>query len=520
MEVFTFGKIGKQDLNLGRGTFNATLPDGTNATLDKIGLHTFSEVLNVKDFGAVGDGVNDDTAAIQAAFDEAYALGWTVRIPKGIYIISSTLSLYKGLQVYGDGFGSFSGQDHPTHGTILKWSGAPNDDIVYGTGMQMTRWENITIDGDHVANCRGFVIDSDNAPISRMVYLRNVGFVNIGVSGTDGVGIQIGTVTGIGTQYQSDGMIIEGFWIYGCTTGIRIASQNSMQYSSIRNGFIGSVNKGIDFVRAGGVIEISQVAGGTWTGTDPAFIYVHGPTGPITLRNVQMEIGGALPGYGFWVTAGLGNGGSYLYPYTFIGCVFDQPVVIDANVLINAIGSSFSSDVNLNATDVVWNAIESPMIAPAVIVKAFASSMVTEKKIGDMTIAQWLGINSGYGIKVNGLPRVVFTKDGLAFTGDANTDISMVLGALSGGMGIHATNRMLVGTGSNIPIDYLTNGIVQWTMDQVGNLLAGSHTGTIKVANGTAAQMAAITAQVGMIFYNTDDAKFYGYNGAWIVLGP
>ena len=43
---------------------------------------------NVLDFGAVGDGVTDDTAAIQAAIDSLSPLGGTLWIPKGAYIVS------------------------------------------------------------------------------------------------------------------------------------------------------------------------------------------------------------------------------------------------------------------------------------------------------------------------------------------------------------------------------------------------------------------------------------------------
>ena len=46
------------------------------------------DFVSVKSFGAVGDGVTDDTAAIQAALDSG---NLSVFIPKGIYIISSTL---------------------------------------------------------------------------------------------------------------------------------------------------------------------------------------------------------------------------------------------------------------------------------------------------------------------------------------------------------------------------------------------------------------------------------------------
>lgn len=49
-------------------------------------------VVNVKDFGAVGDGVHDDTAAIQRAID-TLRNGGTVFLPMGNYLISRTLTI-------------------------------------------------------------------------------------------------------------------------------------------------------------------------------------------------------------------------------------------------------------------------------------------------------------------------------------------------------------------------------------------------------------------------------------------
>lgn len=62
-------------------------------------------VANVLDFGAVGDGVADDTAAIQAAIDSS-AVGLMVYLPAGAYKITNTILLKRNsVRLVGDGFG-------------------------------------------------------------------------------------------------------------------------------------------------------------------------------------------------------------------------------------------------------------------------------------------------------------------------------------------------------------------------------------------------------------------------------
>ena len=50
-------------------------------------------ILSVKDFGAAGDGVSDDTTAIQGALD-ALQSGGTILFPKGTYLITRSLTVY------------------------------------------------------------------------------------------------------------------------------------------------------------------------------------------------------------------------------------------------------------------------------------------------------------------------------------------------------------------------------------------------------------------------------------------
>lgn len=76
-------------------TFTQTGTGATERTVNS----KLKDVVSVKDFGAVGDGVTDDTAAIQAAIDAASA----VYFPEGTYIITDTLTCSNAVRLYGDG---------------------------------------------------------------------------------------------------------------------------------------------------------------------------------------------------------------------------------------------------------------------------------------------------------------------------------------------------------------------------------------------------------------------------------
>lgn len=64
----------------------------SGATTARTLADRFADVVNVKDFGAVGDGITDDTAAIQAAIDYAYSNGKIQTIVGyGVFLISNQL---------------------------------------------------------------------------------------------------------------------------------------------------------------------------------------------------------------------------------------------------------------------------------------------------------------------------------------------------------------------------------------------------------------------------------------------
>lgn len=57
--------------------------------------------LSVREFGAIGDGIADDTAAIQAAIDEGARAGKAVRFPSGIYSVGE-LHVHEGSVLLAD----------------------------------------------------------------------------------------------------------------------------------------------------------------------------------------------------------------------------------------------------------------------------------------------------------------------------------------------------------------------------------------------------------------------------------
>jgi len=73
-------------------TLIGSLVTATGSTTARTLDNRFADVINVKDFGAVGNGVTDDTAAIQSALNAATD-GGTVYAPAGKYYCSSSITI-------------------------------------------------------------------------------------------------------------------------------------------------------------------------------------------------------------------------------------------------------------------------------------------------------------------------------------------------------------------------------------------------------------------------------------------
>jgi len=91
-DIYSEGSQSMQELLSASGSsLVGFIADGTGAAYRTV-QSKLRDVVSVKDFGAVGDGTTDDTAAIQAFFNACQnGRGY---MPAGIYKITSTLNLY------------------------------------------------------------------------------------------------------------------------------------------------------------------------------------------------------------------------------------------------------------------------------------------------------------------------------------------------------------------------------------------------------------------------------------------
>ncbi|KAK4931428.1 hypothetical protein LTR49_002129 [Elasticomyces elasticus] len=312
---------------------------------------------NVKDFGARGDGVHDDTAAFNAAISNGGrvsgglgSLGTTgqpalVYVPSGTYLISGTVQLFINTQIIGDAL-SFP--------TIKAPSGAANGSVVVsgfdpGQGSTTNFYLGIrNLNIDTTAAATDNTIYALNWAVSQATNLINVNFKL--APNSNHVGIEMDGGSGGG----GSGTFMGDLTISGGLIGIQL---NNQQYSiknvkctnvatciAIQHCFVVTFQQ-IDCNNVGACIDLGQedVAGGvnlidSWC--DGCGVVVNGSSsvvlenvvvtdsGPTVLVNGTAKLSGSLEGK-TWALGHVYNddltidNGTFL-PYTNRGNLADQ----------------------------------------------------------------------------------------------------------------------------------------------------------------------------------------------------
>lgn len=178
------------------------------------------QTVSVKDFGATGDGITDDTVAIQNAINAVSALGGTVYIPAGTYVCSATINLAKFVYIRGAGI----------RATTLKWA-TTGDGILMSSPINTSTPVNtgvydINLQCTNGANTGGGYVDV----CGTYVYLERVRVI----------GFKYGIIfdqTELGDIYlcELQQQITAGVWLVNGSDHTPLASSNYTNRISIKS---------------------------------------------------------------------------------------------------------------------------------------------------------------------------------------------------------------------------------------------------------------------------------------------
>ena len=335
-----------------------------------------SEHVNVRNFGAVGDGVADDTAAIQAAINSLPNDGGIVLFPSGKnYKITSTLSIgngttsavsvKRGVILRGDGVpntptGSPSLNGYTaTAGPKLTWAGSASNMIAINGPLQGWGVQNLFLDGASIAGVNGLVVNSASFGDCSNLTIQNC--VAAGIYSTSH---PLGGYTGVGNVdalrnnwtnifvYVPAVAAAKGIFLDGDHAGT-----SNTDYNIFTNVFIRSAGVAANIGLYLGVCDsnvFNNLSSGAGGGVGIQFDYSFDPTFPLSNQFYNYEILGSSA----FAVSGSPNSTALAAPNRFYGALQANgaaaPNVANVEIDTRGIGDNriINGDMRIDAR---WN---------------------------------------------------------------------------------------------------------------------------------------------------------------------
>jgi hypothetical protein len=229
-----------------------------------------TQEVNVRSYGAIGDGIADETAAIQQAIDVFSGLtnhrSGTVFFPVGTYKITATLRYVgnpgKGITLRGE-----QGSSRGGTGSAIVWSGPPGSKTVMLelVGINGSYIEDLLLDARLNTNVNLWIhsyqsIDPKNGPGTSGVQFRRCFFAN--VTGAGSANVLVGDYDQVHT-WETDGLMWQDCRFSGdggvgdsCEANWRtLVAGNCKNFQIVNCGMLGA-HYGINWAKSSGFLQV------------------------------------------------------------------------------------------------------------------------------------------------------------------------------------------------------------------------------------------------------------------------